>query len=153
MVKDFVQRGEMLPIQKILHVLGTDFIVSQNANARKGGLLGLASSAVALGKESGQFISELVHPVLACFSDSDHNVRFYACQSLYNVAKVARGAVLPHFTEIFNGVSRLADDREQNVKNGSETLDRVLKVNWIFFKNIQWLIFLISGNCDGKFVI
>lgn len=129
MVKDFVARGEMEQIRRILKVLGQDFTLSQNAHSRKGGLLGLASSAVALGKESSNFISDLVHPVLACFSDSDHNVRFFACQSLYNVAKVARGAVLPHFTEIFNGVSRLAADPEQTVKNGSELLDRVMKVN------------------------
>jgi vacuole morphology and inheritance protein 14 len=47
---------------------------------------------------------------------------------LYNVVKVARGAVLPHFTEIFSGLSKLAADPDQSVKNGSELLDRLMKV-------------------------
>jgi vacuole morphology and inheritance protein 14 len=55
-------------------------------------------------------------------------VRYYACESLYNVVKVARGAVLPHFVEIFNALANLAADPDQNVKNGSELLDRLMKV-------------------------
>jgi vacuole morphology and inheritance protein 14 len=37
--------------------------------------------------------------------------------------------VLPHFTDIFNALSKLAADPDQNVKNGSELLDRLMKVN------------------------
>ena len=33
---------------------------------------------------------ELVKPVLNCMDDTDSRVRFYACESLYNVTKVAR---------------------------------------------------------------
>jgi hypothetical protein len=43
--------------------------------------------------------------------------------------KVARGSVLPHFTDIFNALSKLAADPDQNVKNGSELLDRLMKVS------------------------
>ena len=43
--------------------------------------------------------------------------------------KVARGSVLPHFTDIFNSLSKLAADPDQNVKNGSELLDRLMKVS------------------------
>jgi len=44
--------------------------------------------------------------------------------------KVARGSVLPHFTDIFNSLSKLAADPDQNVKNGSELLDRLMKVSY-----------------------
>ena len=37
-------------IQKLIKVLGTDFALSQNSNMRKGGLIGLAAMAIALGK-------------------------------------------------------------------------------------------------------
>jgi vacuole morphology and inheritance protein 14 len=37
-------------IQKLVKVLGTDFALSQNSNMRKGGLIGLAAMAIALGK-------------------------------------------------------------------------------------------------------
>lgn len=40
---------------------------------------------------------------------------------------MSRGAVLPHFTAIFKTLSRIATDPDQNVKNASELLDRLLK--------------------------
>lgn len=63
--------------------------------------------------------------------DQDLRVRYYACESLYNVVKVSRGAILPHFSAIFNALSKIATDPEQNVKNASELLDRLLKVSYV----------------------
>lgn len=55
-------------------------------------------------------------------------VRYFASESLYNVVKVARGAIVPLFPDIFSALSRLVTDPDQSVKNGSELLDRLLKV-------------------------
>lgn len=132
MVKDFAAHNDTVQIKRLLKVLGQDFALSQNPHSRKGGLIGLAAIAVALGKDTSQYIPELINPILACFSDSDLRVRYYACESLYNVVKVARGNVLDHFTEIFSGLSKLAADPDQNVKSGSELLDRLLKVSVCF---------------------
>jgi vacuole morphology and inheritance protein 14 len=63
------------------------------------------------------------------FNDSDLKVRYYASESLYNVSKVARSAVLKHFPDIFKSLSKLATDPDQNVKNASELLDRLMKVS------------------------
>ena len=68
---------------------------------RKGGLIGLAAMAIGLSKDSGDYVSELVNPVLSCMDDSDSRVRFYACESLYNVNKVTRDHILPLFNDIF----------------------------------------------------
>jgi len=73
-------------------------------------------------------MDELILPILHCLSDSDSRVRYYACEGLYNVTKVARGAILVHFNEVFNRLSELAADPDQNVKQGTEMLDRLLKV-------------------------
>lgn len=73
-------------------------------------------------------MDELILPILHCFGDSDSRARYYACEGLYNVTKVARGAILVHFNEIFNALSKLAADPDQNVKSGTEMLDRLLKV-------------------------
>lgn len=70
----------------------------------------------------------MIRPILGCFTDQDLRVRYYACESLYNVVKVARGAVLPHFGDIFIVLSKVATDPEQTVKNASELLDRLMKV-------------------------
>lgn len=129
MVKDFSARNNTVQIRRLLKVLGQDFATSQNPHTRKGGLLGLAAIAVGLGKDTGQYTEELIRPILACFCDPDLRVRYYACESLYNVVKVARGAVLPQFTDIFGALSKLACDSEQSVKNATELLDRLMKVS------------------------
>ncbi|XP_033222290.1 protein VAC14 homolog isoform X2 [Belonocnema kinseyi] len=127
MVKEFAAHNNAAQIRRLLKVLGQDFSTSQNPHSRKGGLIGLAAIAVGLGKDTGQYTEDLIHPILACFCDPDLRVRYYACESLYNVVKVARGAVLPQFTDIFGALSKLACDSEQSVKNATELLDRLMK--------------------------
>lgn len=63
--------------------------------------------AVILFQDSTSYIPDLVRPVLACFNDADSRVRYYACEALYNVVKVARGAVLEYFNDIFDGLSKV----------------------------------------------
>ncbi|XP_033754423.1 protein VAC14 homolog [Pecten maximus] len=127
MVRDFSVTGQTVQIQRVLKVLGEDLALSHNPNSRKGGVIGLAATAIALGKESTNYVAELVKPVLDSFTDQDSRVRYYACEALYNISKVCRGFVLPYFNEIFDGLSKLSSDTDQNVKNGTELLDRLIK--------------------------
>ena len=87
MTKECVQHNNTAQIFKLLNVLRTEFCVSQNPNMRKGGLIGLAAMAIGMGTSSASYTQELVDPVLGCMEDSDSRVRFYACESLYNVTK------------------------------------------------------------------
>lgn len=129
MVKEFAMRDNTAQIKRLLKVLGQDFANSQNPHARKGGLIGLAAMAVGLGtSQTAKYTEELIHPILACFYDADSRVRYYACESLYNVVKVARTSILPHFNDIFGVLSKLSCDTEQSVKNATELLDRLMKV-------------------------
>ena len=50
MVRDYVATNNTNQIQRLLNVLGQDFAMSQNPNSRKGGLIGLAATAIALSK-------------------------------------------------------------------------------------------------------
>ncbi|XP_044752060.1 protein VAC14 homolog isoform X3 [Coccinella septempunctata] len=127
MVREFHSVNNTSQIRRLLKVLGQDFAVSQNPHAKKGGLIGLASIAVALGKDSEIYMDELLNPILSCLSDQDSRVRYYACESLYNVVKIARNAILSHFCPIFNALCKLATDPDQNVKSASELLDRLMK--------------------------
>lgn len=51
-----------------------------------------------------------MQPVLSCFADQDSRVRYYACETLYNIVKVARSSVLPFFPEIFDALSKVRID-------------------------------------------
>src|SRR5436305_12466451 len=46
---------------------------------------------------------------------------------MYNIAKVAKGEILPFFNDIFDALCKLAADSELSVKNGAELLDRLIK--------------------------
>jgi vacuole morphology and inheritance protein 14 len=50
MVKEFMGANNTAQIKKLLRVLGQEFTLSQSQNSRKGGLIGLAATAIALGK-------------------------------------------------------------------------------------------------------
>lgn len=50
MVKEFALVNNTTQIKRLLKILGQDFANSANPHARKGGLIGLAAIAIALGK-------------------------------------------------------------------------------------------------------
>jgi hypothetical protein len=41
--------------------------------------------------------------VLKSFGDPEPRVRYYACESLFNITKICRGAILRYFAEVFVG--------------------------------------------------
>jgi hypothetical protein len=55
-------------------------------------------------------------------------VRYYACESLYNIAKVAREGFIVFFSEAFDAMFRLCADPEANVQNAVTFLDNLVKV-------------------------
>jgi len=58
-------------------------------------------------QEVARYLREIVPPVLACFSDQDARVRYYACESMYNIAKVAKGEVLIYFNDVFDALCKV----------------------------------------------
>ena len=73
------------------------------------------------------FLGTIVPPVLRSFSDQDSRVRYYACEALYNIAKVARGDIVPFFNDIFEALCKLSADADPNVQNAAHLLDRLVK--------------------------
>ncbi|CAF1279941.1 unnamed protein product [Adineta ricciae] len=127
MVRELIATQNFEQIERICKILSEHFVLSQNGNFRRGGLIGIAALAIACGKEAQRFRQYLVPPVLQCFLDNDPKVRYYACESLYNIAKVLRTVTLSYFNEIFDCLSKLVCDLEPTVKSGAELCDRLLK--------------------------
>lgn len=114
-------------VDRILRCLGRDYAQSSQANNRKGGLIGLAAAALGLGNEAHRWLHQLLPPLLSCFTDQDSRVRYYACESLYNIAKVTRTRLLAYFNQVFDALCRISADLDPNVKNGAQLLDSLLK--------------------------
>ncbi|KAI8884597.1 ARM repeat-containing protein [Backusella circina FSU 941] len=114
-------------ITEIVDTLVQNFVYSNNPYARYGGLIGLAATSIALGPNVIHYLDIIVPPILSCFSHQDQKMRYYACESMYNIAKVAKGEVLKYFNSIFDSLCKLSADSEVSVKNGAELLDRLIK--------------------------
>ncbi|AOA60614.1 PtdIns(3,5)P(2) sythesis regulation factor [Komagataella phaffii CBS 7435] len=129
LIKDLIKAGDSNKINEIISKLSRDFAYAvHQPNSRNGGLIGLAATAIALGQhEVPKYLEKIIHPVLACFGDQDARVRYYACESLYNISKVAKGEILLYFNEIFDNLCKLTADSEVSVKKGADLLDRLIK--------------------------
>lgn len=65
------------------------------------------TSNIALCQELPRYLEVIVPPVLACFTDQDARVRYYACEAMYNIAKVAKGEILKYFNHIFDALCKV----------------------------------------------
>ncbi|XP_008813536.1 protein VAC14 homolog [Phoenix dactylifera] len=126
-VKQLAVAGEHEKINVVIHLLNEDFTFSPQANHRKGGLIGLAAVTVGLTKEAAHFLEQIVPPVLNSFLDQDSRVRYYACEALYNIAKVVRGDSIIFFNKIFDALCKLSADSDANVQSAAHLLDRLVK--------------------------
>lgn len=152
LVKSLAASGNIKRVGQIIDKLIADFAFSPQANYRKGGLLCLAATAVGLANNNQEFLQKIVPPVLNSFTgnlssleaqhriecsyqahttecaDQDSRVRYYACEALYNIAKVAREGFMVFFHDVFDALFRLCADSEANVQNAAQFLDNLVKV-------------------------
>lgn len=129
LIRESLAKQDHERIRKVIDQLCHEYAYAVHQPfARNGGLIGLAAASIALGSdEVARYLNEIVPPVLACFTDQDARVRYYACEAMYNIAKVAKGEVLVYFNLIFDALCKLSGDSELSVKNGAELLDRLIK--------------------------
>lgn len=129
LVKTCVLENNYERIEQIVGHLCKDYAYAlHQPMARNAGLMGLAATAIALGPgKVGTYLPQILPPVLACFGDQNDQVRFYACESLYNIAKIAKGEILIYFNEIFDVLSKISADTENSVKGAAELLNRLIK--------------------------
>ncbi|KAL2518718.1 Protein VAC14-like protein [Abeliophyllum distichum] len=126
-VKHLALAGDHDKVTAVINLLATEFTHSPLANHRKGGLIGLAAATVGLSSEAAQHLEQIVPPVLYSFSDQDSRVRYYACEALYNIAKVMRGNFIVLFNQIFEALCKLSADSDPNVQSAAYLLDRLVK--------------------------
>ena len=118
-MKSLQESGDRDRITSVVILLAQDFCKSRNMNHRKGGLIGLAAASIGVAPDIELYLHLLVAPVLECFDDQDARVCYYACESMYNITKVARNCVVKYFNQIFDGFCKLFGHLDVDVKNGT----------------------------------
>lgn len=127
MVRDFVQSDNTSSLEQLLSLF-TAMCQSPNTNIVKGGLMGIGAMAVSMGPITAEaHCGPMVDAVLPCFvRPADARVRYYACESLYNVCKAVRCGVTCRFNAIWCAMAQLKVDVDNHVRDGGDVLDRLL---------------------------
>ncbi len=73
-------------IAQTINFLVNTFIRSTQANHRKGGLIGLAGVALGLNRHTSLYLEVMLPAVCSLLQDQEARVRYYACESLYNIS-------------------------------------------------------------------
>lgn len=127
LTKSALASNDSVTINKIIAEL-TELANGSSTSAKMGAITALGSVSVALGSFAiAYFLEDIVSPIFSTFRDTDARVRYYACESLYNIAKIARGEILLYFNEVFDVLCILVTDTESSVKNAADILDRLIK--------------------------
>ncbi len=137
-VKEFIDAGRFDSVQGVIEKL-TEYCSGANPPDRKGGLMGIASVSVVLGYGLiGDYLDALLSPSLVRFDDRDSSVRFFACEALYNICKVARDQLIPdHFGRLFTALGQMASELDESVEKAAMVLDRLCKDIAIESKNFD----------------
>ncbi|KAJ1697081.1 hypothetical protein LUZ63_005593 [Rhynchospora breviuscula] len=135
--KRLAAAGEHDKIAALIKMLTDEFTYSSQVLHRKGGLIALAGVTVGLTTEAGphldlkyymsDHLENIVEPVVNSFLDQEIRVRYYACEALYNIAKVVRGEFVVFFNRIFDALCKLSADSDPSVQSAAHLLDRLVK--------------------------
>jgi vacuole morphology and inheritance protein 14 len=97
------------------------------------------------------YLAMVVPPVLNSLVDADARVRYYACEALYNIAKVSRDDFLePHFNCTFDALFRLVADPDPAVHQATTFLDALMKVPPSVTLLFQLALFEELEHCHGS---
>ena len=128
MVRKLLVSKQRDDISYLIQKLARDFARSPHSNQRKGALLGLAAVACGLTNQHIQeFLPQMMPPVLESITDQDTRVRFYAVESLYNIADIARDSMVPFLLQAFDGLFRVSADADDHLRYAVPFVENLLK--------------------------
>ncbi|SCP03540.1 conserved Plasmodium protein, unknown function [Plasmodium malariae] len=132
----FNKKYQNKKIIEIINFLDEKFIKSVSTSERCGGLISLAFISISLNDKIKYYFSEILKIIISCINDQDSKVRYYVCESLYNLCKISKGVIFYNIEDIFDCLYRIFSDSCPNVKNGGAFLDNLLKDMTCSYNNI-----------------
>ncbi|SJK86404.1 Vacuolar protein 14 C-terminal Fig4p binding [Babesia microti strain RI] len=114
-------------VNRLLDTIKKSLLDHSVPSYRNGGLLCMACVSLALEDDIEHYSFTIISLILKAFSDHDSNVRYYACEALYNIATCAKKMVMEMFEQVFDALCKQCSDIDNNVRNGAFYLDQLLK--------------------------
>ncbi|KJP88028.1 hypothetical protein AK88_02303 [Plasmodium fragile] len=146
-IENVANKYQNKKVMSIINFLQEKFVQSINPAERCGGLIALAFISITVDTQIKFYFSSILKLIVSCVSDPDPKVRYYVCESLYNLCKVSKSVVFYYIEDIFDCLFRICSDTCPNVKSGGAFLDNLLKdltcsYNNVF--NIYKIIFILK---------
>eukprot|EP00756_Hemistasia_phaeocysticola_P050677 Hpha_TRINITY_DN25873_c0_g1::TRINITY_DN25873_c0_g1_i1::g.20006::m.20006/K15305/VAC14, TAX1BP2; vacuole morphology and inheritance protein 14 len=128
-VKDCLDRRDVQRVYNFIDYIHVRQLHNVQPSARKGALLALSVVGLAAGQGTVKnFVRELVHPILSLLKgEREAAVRYSAAETLYNIARVARGHILVCFSELFDALCHMHADNDKPVQSAAAQLDLLVK--------------------------
>ncbi|KAL6933948.1 hypothetical protein ACO0R3_001731 [Hanseniaspora guilliermondii] len=128
--------------------------ITDIATIRIAKLMAYASIIISLGQTNSlQFANKIVYAMLPFFYDPNDLVRFYSCESLYNIAKILKGEILKYFNEIFDILCLVTVDPINNVRGAASILDRLMKDIVIEFGSDYSTLITLDDNISMSTIV
>ncbi|ANQ11138.1 Uncharacterized protein PCOAH_00054260 [Plasmodium coatneyi] len=146
-IENVTNKYQNKKVISIINFLKEKFVQSIHPAERCGGLIALAFISITVDTQIKFYFSAILKLIISCVSDPDPKVRYYVCESLYNLCKVSKSVVFYYIEDIFDCLFRIFSDTCPNVKSGGAFLDNLLKdltcsYNNVF--NIYKIIFILK---------
>ncbi|CAA9991046.1 conserved Plasmodium protein, unknown function [Plasmodium knowlesi strain H] len=146
-IENVTNKYQNKKVISIINFLEEKFVQSIHPAERCGGLIALAFISITVDTQIKFYFSAILKLIISCVSDPDPKVRYYVCESLYNLCKVSKSVVFYYIEDIFDCLFRIFSDTCPNVKSGGAFLDNLLKdltcsYNNVF--NIYKIIFILK---------
>ncbi|CAI8500872.1 unnamed protein product [Hanseniaspora opuntiae] len=128
--------------------------ITDIATIRIAKLMAYASIIISLGQSNSlQFANKIIPAMLPFFYDPNDLVRFYSCESLYNIAKILKGEILKYFNEVFDILCLVTVDPINNVRGAASILDRLMKDIVIEFGSDYSTLITLDDNISMSTVV
>ncbi|SOV23801.1 conserved Plasmodium protein, unknown function [Plasmodium sp. DRC-Itaito] len=140
---NFNKKYQSQKVINIISFLDNKFIQSVSSSERCGGLISLAFISISLDEKIQYYFTEILRIIISCINDADSKVRYYVCESLYNLCKVSRKYIFHNIEDIFDCLYRIFSDSCPNVKSGGIYLDNLIKDLVCSYNNIFYIYKII----------
>ena len=115
-------------IEQCIISLKEELLQSSHMQSRTGGLIALASIALGIPESLRDVLqSDILEICLKMVDDEEPRVRYFACESVFNIVKASGARCVPLFAAVFDFLCKVSADTEVDIRQTGPILDRTLR--------------------------
>ena len=115
-------------LNECIIAINAELVSSSMISHRAGGVLALTSIVLGMREQMYEEIFAMALKIcLTLLDDPEARVRYFACEGVFNMVKLARGRCIAQFSVLFDGLCKLTTDPDNENRSITPIIDRLLK--------------------------